>query len=728
MQSIVPQLRDLVLVGGGHSHALVLRRWGMTPLPGVRLTVIDPTPVTAYSGMLPGFVAGHYERTEMEIDLVRLCRFAGARLIIGPATGIDPAARQIIVPGRAPVAYDIASIDIGITARMPDLPGFAAHGVPAKPLGAFSEQWTAYVAQVQSGVSRPQVAVIGGGVAGAELALNMQHRLTQTSSQPVEMTVIDRSAALAGVSAKSARILRDRLASAGITVCEAAEIAQITAEAVELTDGRSVPATLVVGAAGATPAPWIAHSGLAQEAGFIAVDQDLRSLSHTTVFAAGDCAHMSAAPRPKAGVFAVRAAPVLDHNLRAALQGRPTRPYRPQSSYLKLVSLGPKDALAQKGPLSLAAPLMWQWKDRIDRKFMEKLQDLPAMAPDQRRRATTLADAPTGDQPLCGGCGSKVGPGVLSAALAALPDQRVEGLLTGPGDDAAILRAGDGFQVISTDHLRAFVDDPDRMARIALFHAMGDIWAMGATPQTALAQIILPQMSDALQARTLTETTTATAQSTAAIGAALAGGHTTMGAELTLGFTVTGTCSRAPITKGGARPGDILLLTRPIGSGTLLAADMQMKANGRWITTLLDTLATHQAREAAILAEHAHAMTDVTGFGLAGHALEMAQASGVGVALDVTDIPLFEGAAALSAAGIRSTIYTANRAACLSHIDGERDEARNALLHDPQTCGGFLAALPAQAAIEAVAQIAAAGGRAWAIGKVMGGPARLIVR
>ena len=159
----LPLTRDLVLVGGGHAHALVLRRWAMAPLPGARVTLINPGPTAAYSGMLPGFVAGHYPRAALEIDLVRLAQAAGARLILGPVEGIDLAARKLHVPGRGPVEFDIASINVGVSSAMPELPGFGEHGVPAKPLEALAERWDRF----RAGRGPARVAVIGGGVAGA---------------------------------------------------------------------------------------------------------------------------------------------------------------------------------------------------------------------------------------------------------------------------------------------------------------------------------------------------------------------------------------------------------------------------------------------------------------------------------------------------------------------------------------------------------------------------------
>ncbi|WP_172332589.1 selenide, water dikinase SelD [Mangrovicoccus sp. HB161399] len=722
MQSAHPLVRDLVLVGGGHTHALVLRRWGMKPVPGVRLTLVNPGPVAAYSGMLPGHVAGHYAQDDLEIDLVRLARFAGARLVDGAAAGLDPEARTVAVPGRAPIGYDLCSIDIGITTRMPALPGFAAHALAAKPLAAFASGWRDFTRRAAAGEVAAQVAVVGGGVAGIELALTMQHRLAQDCAAP-QVTVIDRGAVLAGVGPRSRDALLARMAARGIAVAEHAEIAAITAEGPVLADGRLVAAALTVGAAGATPAPWLARTGLALENGFVAVDACLRSLSHAAVFAAGDCAHLSASPRPKAGVFAVRAAKVLDANLRAALAERPLRPFRPQRSYLKLISLGPEEALGQKGPMTLAGPMMWRWKDRIDRKFMEKFDDLPAMAapPLPKGAIPALRRAVPSDKPMCGGCGAKVGPGALSKALSGLGRPQAAELENRPGDDAAILKAGGRWQVISTDHLRAVTEDWELMTRIALNHAMGDVWAMGAAPQVALAQIVIPRMTAELQERTLAEITAAASGLCGRIGAALAGGHTTMGAETTIGFTVTGLSGRQPVSKGGARPGDVLVLTRPLGSGTILAAEMQMQAKGAWVAGLLRRMAEPQAAAAAALAPRAHAMTDVTGFGLAGHALEMAEASGVAIELKLKDIPLFEGALELCKAGIRSTIFEDNRAATIWKLAGKTEKARAQLLHDPQTCGGLLAALPPMAAMEAVAEIASAGGEAHVIGRVAEG-------
>ncbi|WP_343080887.1 selenide, water dikinase SelD [Ostreiculturibacter nitratireducens] len=713
----IPLTRDLVMIGGGHTHALVLRMWGMNPIPGVRLTLINPGPTAAYSGMLPGLVAGHYRREELEIDLVQLARFAGARLILGRAEGIDRAARTVTVPERPPVAYDILSIDIGISSDMPEIPGFAEHAVPAKPLDAFADAWGSFAEAAREGTKR--VAVIGGGVAGVELALAARHRLGPSS----EVTVIEAEAeALMLIAQGSRRRLIEHLDKAGVTLLTNAPAARIHADSVELADGTHIASDFTLGAAGTRPQDWLRDTGLDLTQGFVTVDKTLRSLTDPAIFAAGDIAHLSHAPRPKAGVYAVREAPFLLRNLTVALTGKGRmRGYSPQRDYLKLISTGGKGAVADRLGLTLHGAWAWRWKDRIDRRFMRMFQSLPEMKPTPlpSRVADGVAEELGKGKPLCGGCGAKVGQADLKAALTELPAPSRPDVLTGAGDDAAVLAHGTGQQVMTTDHVRAFTEDPWLLARITAVHAMGDVWAMGARPQAALAQVILPRMSPALQARTLAEIMDAAQRTFAGAGADIVGGHTSLGAELTVGFTVTGLSGKAAIGQSGARPGDALILTKPVGTGVILAAEMARAASGRVVARALASMARPQDRASAILSPHARAMTDLTGFGLAGHLLGLLDASGVAATLDLCALPVLDGAEALSAAGHGSTLLPANRAASARMFYTESPRAD--LLFDPQTAGGLLAAVPGEVADALLAELLEAGEQAAIIGHVAEG-------
>lgn len=728
----LPLTHDIVLIGGGHTHALVLRMWGMAPLPGARLTVINPNPAAPYTGMLPGAIAGHYQRSDMMIDLVRLARFAGARVILDRATGINRESRRITLGSGRSLRYDTASIDIGITSDLPHVANFDEIASAAKPLGDYAAAWERFV---QTCGPNPRLVIIGAGVGGVELAMASAHRLRAMGKAP-QITVVQRGPIpVPGVAAATRRSLLQAMQHLGITMRTDTTATPINAREVALSDGTTLESDFTLSVAGANPQGWLAGTGLALHQGFVTVGPTLQT-SDPAIFAVGDCAHLAFAPRPKAGVFAVREAPILLHNLRAAaIGGGAMKQYRPQRDYLKLVSLGDRSAVADKFGLRTGGAWLWRLKDRIDQKFMAKFADYPEMPkPALPVPHTKGLPEALGTKPMCGGCGAKVGPQVLGDALAALPPPTRADVLAGRGDDAATLLIGGQRLVITTDHLRAFTGDPALMARLAAIHALGDIWAMGAAPQAALAQITLPRLSAPLQSDMLAEIMAAAGAVFRAAGADIVGGHTSIGDELTLGFTVTGLAG-TPIAKAGATLGDAILLTKPIGTGIILAAEMattritatdQPLLGEAWAATIasmqrpLDTAAR-------ILADHATAMTDVTGFGLAGHLWEMLQASGHAAELSLAAIPILPGAEALAAMGQASTLMPQNRAQLDWHLDAPPGP-RTDLLFDPQTCGGLLVTLPAHWVRPMQVALQAVGTSAAMIGQITKGPPRITAR
>ena len=730
MQAPLPQTYDIVLIGGGHAHALVLRMWAMDPLPGVRLTLINPGPVAPYTGMLPGAIAGHYTRDEMMIDLVRLARLAGARLILDRATGIDREGHQVILSSGRRLRYDVTSIDIGIASDLPEVPGFADHAAAAKPLGAYAEAWEAFV---RLAPPEPRLTIIGAGVGGVELALASAYRLRKQGKVP-RITLLERGPApLAALAPASARTLQAALAHDGTILRCNTTVTQVRAHDLDLSDGTTLPTDFTLSVAGARPQGWLADTGLDLVDGFVTIGPTLQS-SDPAIFAVGDCAHMGFAPRPKAGVFAVRQAPVLYDNLRALAMGQTAalRRYAPQRDYLKLISLGDKSALADKFGLRGGGAWLWRLKDRIDAKFMAKFADFPAMpsAPLPKAHAQGLAEA-MGDKPMCGGCGAKVGAGALAQALAVLPKTTRSDVLSGRGDDAAVLSIGGQRQVITTDHLRAFTHDPHLMARLAATHALGDVWAMGAAPQAALAQITLPRLSSALQADMLAEVMAAASAVFAAAGAEIVGGHSSVGDELTLGFTVTGMAPDGATLKTGAKAGDVIVLTKPLGSGTIMAAEMAMARPrtammGEVWAACIGSMSRPLGPAAAILRAQATAMTDVTGFGLAGHLWEMISGAGVAARLDLSALPYLDGAEELAAMGVASTLAPSNRAALSWQIDAPQGP-KGDLLFDPQTCGGLLVTLPAHWARPLCLELQQAGEFARIIGTITQGPPHIFV-
>jgi pyridine nucleotide-disulfide oxidoreductase family protein len=371
-----PAARDLVLVGGGHSHALALRRLGMRPLPGVRITLVSDVASAAYSGMLPGHVGGFYSWDEMHIDLRRLCTYAGVRFVLGCVEGVDLEQRRVRVNDRPPLRADVVSINVGSTPRTTDVPGAEAWTIPSKPVARLLAGWERVQAAAAQG-HKPRVVLVGAGAGGVELAITM-HR--QLGSQAAFTVLHQGPHILPGHNSRVrtiyARLLRER----GLEVRANVRAVEVTDSGVRTQDGNVVPAEFVFWVTHAAPPRWLADSGLAVDAsGFLRVGPTLQSLSHPWVFGVGDVASIERQPRPKSGVFAVRMAGPLLANLRALLANAPLRAYRPQRHVLSLIGTGDGKAVASRRWLAGRSALFWKWKDLIDRRFMAQFTDLPAM-------------------------------------------------------------------------------------------------------------------------------------------------------------------------------------------------------------------------------------------------------------------------------------------------------------------------------------------------------------
>ena len=712
-------VKDLVLIGGGHSHVIVLKKFGMNPLPGVRLTVIARDVHTPYSGMLPGYLAGHYEFDEAHIDLRPLCQFAGARLYHDEATLLDLEAKQVVCKGRPAVPYDVLSVNIGSTPSFNGISGAEEFTTPVKPINNFVDRWQLLVERVLNSPGPHRIGVVGAGAGGTELLLAAQYRLGNLLAErgqgtdSLEFHLISKSETiLPNFGAGVRRRFEHHLTARGVHVHTGAKVAKVASGAIIDTGGKTIELDEILWVTAAGAPPWLRQSGLhVDEAGFIQVRDTLQSTSHADVFAAGDIAAVVNHPRPKAGVFAVRQGPPLTENLRRVLVGRPARPFSPQQAVLVLISTGDKHAVAAKWGWSVEGRWVWKWKDWIDQRFMRKFNELPEMAAEEATSLDPgLADRATLSDisavaMRCGGCGAKVGANVLTRALADLEPVANEDVLVGlhASDDAAVVQVPDGKVMVHTvDYFRAFIDDAYVFGQVAANHALSDIFAMGAEAQSALAIATVPYGLEAKVETSIREMMAGAIDVLNEAGATLIGGHTSEGPELALGFSVNGLADRETILrKGGMAVGDVLILTKPLGTGTLFAADMQQKAKGRWIEGALKSMVQSNRQAAQCLFNHgASACTDITGFGLLGHTVEMTKASGVDVEIDLDSLPVLDGAQETMRLGILSSLHPANvrLRRAIRNLNAAGKHERYPLIFDPQTSGGLLASLPAERA------------------------------
>ncbi len=748
----VPVLKDLVLLGGGHTHVAVLRRFGMRPMPGVRLTVVARDVHTPYSGMLPGLVAGHYGFDDVHIDLGPLCQFARARLVHAAAIGLDLEAREIRCVDRPPIRFDLLSINIGATPSLTEVPGAAEAVVPVKPISNFVDRWDQLRARIAARPGAVRVGVVGAGAGGVELALAVNHALgDQFEALGRARTSADVHLFEAGdtILPTHNRGMRDRLRRHldrhGLRLHLGQAVTAVEPGQVTLADGSRVELDEILWVTRAGAAPWLRRSGLAvDDAGSVEVDASLQSVSHPGIFAAGDVAVVVDHPREKAGVFAVRQGPPLTANLRRALLGQPLEPFHPQRRFLTLVSTGDRYAVGSRGLLAFEGRWAWRWKDWIDRRFMSRYRDLPEMPTGPRPEIDAglaspelLAEISTAAM-RCGGCGSKVGATPLERVLERLQPIRRDDVIVGldAPDDAAIVRVPPGkVQVRTVDAFRAIVDDPYVFGQITANHCLGDIFAMGAEAQSALAVATVPFGIDHKVEDTLVDLLAGAVAVLNEAGASLVGGHTSEGAELSLGLSLTGLVDEGrALRKAGLRPGHRLILTKPIGTGTLFAAHMRLKAKGRWIDGAIRSMLQSSRDAADLLVDHgAVACTDVTGFGLLGHLVEMTRASGVDVELRLDAVPALDGALETSGAGWLSSLHPHNvpLRRAVEDVDTVGSHPGYRLLFDPQTAGGLLAGVPEEQTAGCLEALRAAGYHAAAeIGIVSarsdGAPVRVI--
>jgi selenide,water dikinase len=710
--------QHLILAGGGHTHALVLRMWAMKSRrrpTGTLITLVSRHSTALYSGMVPGLVAGLYRREECSIDLRRLCLVAGAAFVQAEITGLDPAARELVLHGRPALRYDLLSLDVGAVTAQPGQ-GVQA-GLPVKPLEPFLA-WCEALAAAPPPPGAPgsrerPLTIRGGGAAAVEVALALRGR-------GLACRLLLRGDALHLGSRAANRRGEALLAAAGI--------------ALERRAPDDAPADLHC--TGSRAPAWLAAAGLPvnPDDGRVRTEASLAVIGHPELFASGDCGVIAAAPRPPSGVWAVRAAPVLADNLlrRLSQPEQPLRPWRPQARALQLLGdghsppLGPW-AVAFRGPLVLGPGRgLWRWKEAIDRRFIARFRDLKAMAPG--------TDGTDSAAMACRGCAAKLAADPLRRALARLdpslppPEAQDAAVLTTTAVGERLLQSVDGFP--------ALFEDPWRNARLTTLHACSDLWACGADVESVQALVTIPEAAAPLQEELLLQTLAGVRAVLDPLGASLIGGHTLEardGAGLALALTVVG---RAPAErfwpKGPLQPGDGLVLTRPIGSGVLFAAAMAGEARPEWIDAALAVMEGNQAPLVALLAAHGcRACTDVTGFGLLGHLGEMLAGADptTRVRLDTAAIPAMEGALELLERGFASTLAPAN-AEALALLDGpvqlqqsgEDAATRRALLIDPQTCGPLLAALPMERVAGALEALNGAGfAHARLIAQVMGG-------
>ena len=716
-----PIVSDLVLLGGGHANIQVLKMLAMNPIGGLRITLISDQTHSPYSGMIPGYLAGYYSYEECHFDLRRICEELDQRFIKAKIIGIDPQRKKIQLENRPEVGYDCASINVGIAPESIEysLAEAALKLIPLKPISKFIAHWDRLMADLKAYKDSDflQIAVVGAGAAGVEISIILKMLIDQNKWN-AEVSLIHRHEFL--VSAKdlvAQRKLSKVLKELGIKVLQNTQALKEQENGLVLKDDKGLIKTKdfyrVLTATQATAPPWFKHSGLPiNPDGFLKVTEKLLVENETALFGAGDCIHFSPVPLKKAGVYAVRQGMVLEHNIRAFFTEKSAlNTFHPKKNVLSLITIGDHKALVHQDSASILRwmwpSLLWTVKDGIDKRFMKRFQAATFNVNPQHfdkvmpKPKITLVPEDW-ESNTCGGCGSKLGASTITLSLNKLDIPEDDSVLLGvkEGEDCALTRFSEHTLCLqSIDHFRSFISDPYLLGQIATQHALSDIYAMGGVAKTVQVGLTLSAANKKIHQEDIFQVMSGVLDILTKSGASLVGGHTSEGLELAISIAAQGEVGpKQVLRKQLTQSGNCLILTKPIGIGVVFAANMLAQANGKLVDEVLSSmLQSNKIAMEIIKRFDVSGCTDITGFGLLGHAFEMLGKNSdqaLGIKIDYTAIPLFDGVGVLFTKGYYASIAHKNYESLSPVLSAEVSNQDFPALFDPQTSGGLLFSVP----------------------------------
>jgi len=720
-KNATPVVSDLVLLGGGHANIQVLKMMAMNPLGGLRITLISDQTHSPYSGMIPGYLAGYYTYEDCHFDLRRLCEELGLRFIKAKIIGIDPQRKKIRLENRADLSYDCASINVGIEPRRIEK---LAHEsafkiIPLKPISQFITQWDQLLTDLKNykGNDSLPLAVVGAGAAGVEISIILK-MLIDKNQWNAKVCLIHRHEYLVSEKDRQAqKQLLKTLNALHINLYQNTEVLEVQENGLVLKGANGFVHTdfffrALIATQAAAP-KWFKNSGLSvNQDGFLKVTEKLLVENEDSLFAAGDCIHFLPSPLKKAGVYAVRQGMTLEHNIRAFFTRQSSlKTFHPKKNVLSLITIGDMKALVHQDSASLlrvlSPVLLWTVKDWIDRRFMARFQaETFAVNPGHINKVMPVPKSSLVPEDwqvnTCGGCGSKLAASILTQSLNKLTIPPDDFVLLGvkDGEDCALTQVSENTLCLQTiDQFRSFISDPYLLGQIATQHALSDVYAMGGVAKTAQVGLTLCAAAEKIHGEDVFQVMSGVLDSLTKNAASLVGGHTGEGAELAIAIAVQGEVApKQVLRKQLTQPGNQLILTKPIGTGVIFAANMLAQANGKWVDEALSSML--QSNKTALETIRVFAVsgcTDITGFGLLGHAVEMLgknSDNSLGIKIDYKAIPLLDGVNQLFEKGYFASIAVKNYESLRSVLSAEVNNQNVPALFDPQTSGGLLFSVP----------------------------------
>ena len=674
--------KDLVLLGAGHSNIEILRSFGKKPIKNIRVTLINNSFTSTYSGMIPGYIQGIYEWDEINIDLMHLCNNFSHRFLIESVTKININQNLVHMENRPSISFDYLSINLGIQSNDKDINGAKENCIKLKPISSIKENINKLLTYNKER-NKNKIVIIGAGAAGVEVALAIRERLRKEYLYNDIVLLSKNSKILNGFNNNAIYTAEKNLKKNNIKVLYDSEVINITKNYISLRNGSKIKCPFPVLATNAGPLELLKKSNLPlTKNGNIIINKKLLIQGKDNIFATGDIAEIIKNKTPKAGVFAVKQGKILEKNIRRAILNKNLINFIPQRTYLSIIGLSGGKALAIKSIFSCKSKYLWKIKKFIDKRFIKKYS-IKKMSIIEINNNTE----PYAYKMQCKGCGNKITHNVLEDIFS-------ENIKKGALDADKIPKSNNLYQ--TTDVISSIITDPFNLGRISAKHALNDIFAAKAFPLSAQMIVSLPPGLNEINKRDLKLLKEGANLVMQQADCKITGGHSfnINDDQIYIGFSIVG--KNTNISKDNILKKANLYMTGKIGSALVFSAIEQRLIRGIYAEDVIKEMVNSSFETFLTLRKYkVKYVTDISGFGLAIHAnnLLLRDKNLNGLELRLNKVPLYEGAKLALINKVKSSINDSNKSSIINNLNikvNNNDKYLLNALFDPQTAGGFL--------------------------------------
>ncbi len=657
--------KDLVLIGGGHSHLNVLKSFTMDKINGLRVTLISDVYETPYSGMLPGFIENDYSLDDIQIDLYKICYHGNFRFINCKVNKIDGIKNLIYFKNRPPLSFDYLSINIGINNDTKTIKNADKYALKLKPISKINYN------EIINNLEGKKVGVIGSGPAGVEISLALKKRYNEIDI----FLFTGKSGLLKNYSNFSKNSILKTLTEANINVIFKDEVSEVSKNKIITKSSKVYLIDKAILSTNGVPPKWLKKTNLIlSHEGFIQTNNKLQT-NFNHIFAAGDIANFSNNNLTKSGVYAVKSGSVLSKNIRNMIVNKPLFNYYPQKYYLSIIGLSNGKALAFKYNLHFTSKLILNLKKYIDLKFIKKFKLYEKI-----NYKKNIMD--------CKGCASKIS---LTTLKSSLPKYIIKS-----SEDATQITKGSPY-VNSIDMITSIITDPFLLGKISANHALSDIYASLAKPLSALMILQLPKSSQNIHSEDLKQIQEGAKLILNDNSCILSGGHTMIGEDNNpvVGFSIIGEKFKRSNKKINDK--DVVILTEKLGTGIIFAGVNSNVISSKYIKDVSKQLENGNIKLGKIFNQiNPLEATDITGYGLGNHLINLVDRNKdiKGITILKDKIKLFEGVNECLQKNVNSSFYEQNFNYGKNKVFFNKNELINKIFFDPQTVGGIAFIIP----------------------------------